>query len=400
MRSRLLSGAAKHYVIVGAGAAGLSLCFALLERGTTDPITILDQKPAFSNDRTWCFWNSAPHSFSSLANHCWHRWEVTDTQGRQAAQSSSRAGYACLQGLNFYAYLSEVIRHHPNVTLRLGSPVDSVQPCTDGSKVAVVSGGESLIADYVFDSRPHPVPEGGLTFFQHFFGQFVRTDAPVFDPTRCTLMDFRVSQGRGLHFMYLLPFSPTEALLEDTYIQPAGSEKITPEQHRQEITDYFTDRLSGGLSLPPPEVLRQEAGMIPMTTQPFPQRDGRIFFIGTAGGCSKPSSGYTFARIQQQCRQIADAAQVGALDRFQAAVSPRRYRFFDTVFLQAMQDDPEAFPGYFYRLFSKVPPDTLTAFLTETGTWRSDFHILRSLPLRPFLTAALRAAPIWAAPLR
>ncbi len=365
---------AKRYVIVGAGAAGLSLCHALLERGVTDEIVILDRKPAFADDRTWCFWNTVLHPFSHLTSSCWNRWEVVGPDGCRVSQSSARGGYACLRGVDFYAYVTEVIRRHPNVTLKLGCPVDAVLPD----------------ADYVFDSRPRRVPLGGLSFSQRFFGQFVRTHTPVFDPARCTLMDFQVSQERGLHFTYILPFSPTEALVENTYIQRYDAKTISAEQHRSEIGAYLREHW--GLDTFNAE--REEAGAIPMTTQMFPKREGRVFFIGTAGGCGKPSSGYTFTRIQAQCRQIADAAAAGRLDSFQEAPASARFRFFDTVFLQALHDHPEAFPGYFTRLFSRVPPDTLTAFLSETSLWPSDFHILRALPLMPFLKAALRAAPL------
>ncbi len=298
---------------------------------------------------------------------------MVGTDGHRAAQSLTRGGYACLRGIDFYAYVTEIIRRHPNVTLKLGCPVGDALPD----------------ADFIFDSRPRPAPAGGLSFSQRFFGQFVRTDAPAFDPSRCTLMDFRVSQGRGLHFMYVLPFSPTEALVENTYIQPADAGETGAEQHRGEIGVYLRERW--GVDTFTAE--REEAGAIPMTTQMLSKRDGRVFFIGTAGGCAKPSSGYTFTRIQAQCRQVADAAAAGTLDRFREAPASARFRFFDTVFLQALHAHPEAFPAHFTRVFSRVPPDTLTAFLSETSLWPSDFHILRALPLTPFLKAALRAAP-------
>lgn len=364
---------AKRYVIVGAGAAGLSLCHALLERGITDEITILDRKPAFTDDRTWCFWNTAPHPFSDLASSCWNRWEVVGADEWRAAQTA-HGGYACLRGKDFYAAVAETIRRSPNVTLKLGCPVDAALPD----------------ADYVFDSRPRPLPPGGLSFSQRFYGQFVRTDTAVFDPLCCTLMDFRVSQECGLHFIYVLPFSPTEALVENTYIQPLDAAAVGAEQHRREITVYLREQYA----LDSFAAEREEAGAIPMTTQAFPKRDGKVFFIGTAGGCAKPSSGYTFTRIQAQCRQIAEAAAAGKLDSFQEAPTSARFRFFDTVFLQALHDDPKAFPNYFTRLFSRVPPDTLTAFLSETSLWPSDFHILRALPLLPFLRAAIRAVPL------
>ena len=378
---------AKRYTIIGAGAAGLSLCHALLERGVEDEIVVADQKAAFTDDRTWCFWNTASHPFSLLASRCWPRWDVVQSSGEVASQASAQ-GYACLRGIDFYSFVCERIRRAPNVALKLDAPVESLF-CHDGG-VTVAAGGAEWEADWVFDSRPRPVPLGGLSFSQRFFGQFVRASFPAFDLSRCTLMDFRVSQERGLHFVYVLPFSPSEALVENTYIQPVGTGKIMPDQHRQEISAFLAE----AYSLHSFEVEREEGGAIPMTTQPFPKRDGRIFFIGTSGGCAKPSSGYTFTRIQEQCRQIADAAKSEDLDTFQEKPPFWRYRFFDTVFLQALHDNPAAFPGYFHCLFSRVSPEALTAFLSETSSWPSDLQILRSLPLRPFLTAALRAVPL------
>ena len=364
---------AKRYVILGAGAAGLSLCHALLERGVTDDIVILDRKTAFTDDRTWCFWDTAPHPYSHLISHCWHEWDVVGADGRRASRQSKR-GYACLHGRDFYSYVLEEIRRHPNVTLELGCPVENDLPD----------------ADFFFDSRPRPVPPGGLTFSQRFFGQFVRAESHTFDPSRCTLMDFRVSQEHGLHFVYVLPFSPTEALVENTYIQAPSAAPMTDAQHRDEIRAYLSTQL--GLDTFTAE--REEWGAIPMTTQELPSRDGSHFFIGTAGGCSKPSSGYTFTRIQAQCGRIADAAAAGTLSSYREPPTSARFRFFDTVFLQALSDNPGAFPDYFYRLFSHVPPENLTAFLSETSLWPSDLPIIRSLPVPPFLKAALRAAPL------
>ena len=373
---------AYRYVILGAGAAGLSLCHAMLTRGLTDPVLILDAKEAFTDDRTWCFWDDGTNPFQHLASHCWHRWDVFGADGRPASQCSPAVGYACLRGRDFYAHVIHVIRRHPNVTLALGEAARHCTPHAHG--VTVTTPNRTVEADYVFDSRPRPAPPGGIAFTQRFFGQFVRAAEPVFDPSRCTLMNFRVSQERGPHFVYVLPFSPTEALVENTYVQPVGSEALTPDQHRAEITDYLAGR--------PVTVQREEAGAIPMTTQRFAKRDGRVFFIGTAGGCTKPSSGYTFSRIQKQSGLLAVAAQAGRLDDFHEK-QMRRFEFFDAVFLQAMRDRPEAVPGYFHRLFSRVPPEALTAFLSETSTWREQLKIVRSLPLAPFARAAIRAMP-------
>ncbi len=375
-----------RYVILGAGAAGLSLCHQLLKRGVGDPILILDRKTAFEDDRTWCFWDVQPAPFADIATRCWHRWDVFDAQGRRAAQASDGVGYACLRGGDFYAHVLSGIRRCANVTLKLGCPVRGCRPAADS--VEVEADG-AYTADYVFDSRPVPPADGGAAFTQRFFGQIVRTEQPRFDPARCTLMDFRAPQEHGLHFFYLLPFSPTEALVENTYIQDSRVPAAAAPAHRAEIAGY----LAAHHRLTDFAVTREEAGAIPMTTRAFPRRDGRVFLIGTAGGCTKPSSGYTFARIQEQCRQIAESAAAGTLDGFRERLAPVRYRLFDTIFLQAMREQPLSFPGHFRRLFTQVPPATLTAFLSETSTWRDDLTIIRCLPLGPFLGAALRCLP-------
>lgn len=211
---------AYRYVILGAGAAGLSLCHALLRRGLTDPILILDAKEAFTDDRTWCFWNDGTNPFQHLASHCWHRWDVFSADGQLASQASPAVGYACLRGRDFYAHVADVIRRHPNVTLALGEAAERCAPHAQG--VTVTTPNRTVEANYVFDSRPRPTPPGGIAFAQRFFGQFVHAEEPIFDPSRCTLMDFRVPQERGLHFVYVLPFSPTEALIENTYVQPVA----------------------------------------------------------------------------------------------------------------------------------------------------------------------------------
>ena len=53
---------------------------------------------------------------------------------------------------------------------------------------------------------------------QHFRGVEVKTVQTCFSPDTAILMDFRCDQSRGIHFIYLLPYSPTEALVESTML--------------------------------------------------------------------------------------------------------------------------------------------------------------------------------------
>merc|ERR1711871_640800 len=73
---------------------------------------------------------------------------------------------------------------------------------------------KKIKGDLVFDSRPAEFPSNLL--IQHFEGFVVTSKKDVFDEKIVILMDFRCDQSRGIHFIYLLPFSKRKALVEST----------------------------------------------------------------------------------------------------------------------------------------------------------------------------------------
>lgn len=363
----------------------------MLDQGITVPILLLDRRTGYTDDRTWCFWNTCPTLFPPLISHTWHSWSVRDSHGREAVQSQPRGGYSCVRGADFYAHALVQIARHSHVTLRLGETLHGYTEDTTGVVVRTDKG--AYRGKVLFDgASPLPAPRPqDVSLRQRFFGQLVQADRPVFDPTQATLMDF--SAGRtpnALHFMYVLPFSPTEALIENTYIGPDCT--VAPDQHRHEIAAYARKRwqISGFA------VVREEAGDLPMTTQTPLLRSGRrVFRIGTGAGSVKPSSGYAFARIGEHTRRLAQAYAAGRLDTAFVPLAPSKFVFLDTVFLAALQRHPERFPSVFYSLFKRVPAARLVRFLSETSLWQDDLSLLRVLPQGLFLRAALRSLPLW-----
>ena len=67
---------------------------------------------------------------------------------------------------------------------------------------------------------------------QHFVGWFIQTETPVFNPEQATFMDFSVAQKGNTRFMYVLPVSETEALLEYTLF---SKELLPKEEYETEI---------------------------------------------------------------------------------------------------------------------------------------------------------------------
>ena len=377
------------YTILGAGCASLSLCYYLLQQGVESPILILDQKSNFTDDRTWCFWDVEPTPFSHLAIHRWNSWSL-HAAGKNVVQVTGKHPYLCLTAADFYEYVLEHLAQHENVTLKLGEPAESYKEY--GDETYVKTSRNTYIARHVFDGRG--LPPGSTVFEearkeatwvpQKFVGLRLRSEKPVFDPGTCTLMDFEVSQERGLRFVYVLPFSGQEALVENVYLSNA---EVSAGEHRQEIRAYLSGRY--GLQPDDYEIHGEERGYIPMTDYSFPRKMGqRTYSVGMLGGESRPSTGYTFLRIQRYCKSLARSVAAG--EEAAKRISPRRYDLLDKIFLRFMQQYPERCPEVYARMFGGVHPDTLVRFLTEKSSLPDDLKLVLSMPKAPFLKTVAR----------
>lgn len=378
-----------EYVILGAGCAGLSLCYYLLEQGVTEPILLLDQKSEFTDDRTWCFWDVEPTPFSHLAKKRWNSWSVR-SDGRTVSQVGERHPYLCLTAADFYEHALEWISSRGNVTLRLDENIEGYKE--HAGEVSVRTSQNVYSAQHVFDGRG--LPPGSPVFEearrqavwvpQKFLGLRLRSREPVFDPGRCTLMDFFVSQERGLRFVYVLPFTEHEALVENVYLSDA---EVSMEEHRDELEGYLADVY--GLSSEDYVVDGEERGYIPMTDYSFTRKLGeRTYSIGMLGGESRPSTGYTFLRIQRYCRALAENVTAGR--EAPEKVDSARYALLDKVFLRFMKEHPDKCPEVYLRMFVGLPPDTLVRFLTEKSTPFDELRLILAMPKMPFMKIALR----------
>ena len=155
--------------------------------------------------------------------------------------------------------------------------------------------GHVYISNYLFNSILFEKPslsKGEYYLLQHFKGWVVETEEPEFKTGQATLMDFRPSQEYGTTFVYVMPFSERKALIEYTLF----SEKLL---HQDEYAKGLKEYIDVTLGLKNWKIIEEEFGIIPMTNHRFTRRDGRILNIGTAGGRTKASSGYTFRFIQK-----------------------------------------------------------------------------------------------------
>jgi lycopene beta-cyclase len=242
---------------------------------------------------------------------------------------------------------------------------------------------KSISGDYVFNSIIFKKPElisGEYWLLQHFKGWIIETDENAFDPATATIMDFRLSQKEGTAFCYLLPFSERKALVEFTVF---SASKFTDEKYNQGLKDY----INGTLGIKNYRIIEEETGSIPMTNHKFSSSQGGIIHMGTAGGQTKGSSGYTFQFIQKHCSSIVDALIHGKSPDVNGSSS--RFHFYDSVLLNILHNN--SLPGneIFTDLFKKNTPSQVLRFLDNESSLADELKNISSLPTFPFLKAAL-----------
>lgn len=378
-------------VIVGAGAAGLSLAHRLPAAGarrTAPSVALVDAPPGplRAPARTWCFWEAGPGRFDPAVTASWEWLRVRGPRGAVVRRHIAPLRYKMIRSDDFEALVDRDLAGRP-LTRRVEATVTTVAAQPDGSvrvRGTDAGGGPvELRARWVFDSRPPPRPPAARTrLLQHFRGWFVRTERPVFDPAVVDLMDFRTPQpAHGLSFGYVLPTGRHTALVEYTEFGPAP---LTRAAYDRALDDYTRRVLRTGAT----RVLSTEQGVIPMTDAVFPRRGaGPVFRIGVAGGATRPSTGYTFAAVQRQSDAVAGAVRAG---RRPAPPPPHttRARLMDAVLLRALDTGRVDGPDLFLRLFDRVPATRLLRFLDGGTRLAEDLAVGARTPVWPMLRTA------------
>ena len=366
------------YIIAGAGCAGYSLLYHLLQ----DPllsqkkILVVDANFNKGNDRTWCFWEDQAGPFESIVCKKWSNIEVLKGSMHRSLPTAPFE-YKMIQGIDFYQYVTDFAKGFDNVEW-VASKILSIDSINTNSARVNWEGGAAN-ADYVFSSINGERIQS--TLWQHFKGIVVEFDNPVFDAHIARLMDFNVPQMDATAFMYLLPITDKKALVEYTLFSPSMLESA---QYDLVLNTYLEEHYKGQTY----QIQHTEMGAIPMTSKKLTSNDGAVVSIGTMGDAVKASTGYAFQFIQQQTQQIVDQLKLN--QALNPAVHHTRHQFYDAVLLYILENQKMAGDEIFARIFKKNRAATVFKFLSNTSTLLDDLKIMSSLPTPIFLPAAIK----------
>jgi lycopene beta-cyclase len=366
-------------IILGAGASGLSLAYHMALAGLKRRVLIVERAPKLENDRTWSFWEATQGVFEPVVSQRWdYIWVHGDGLSKRFAMSPYV--YKMIRAIDFYEFMFEWLKKQSNITLVYGE-LESLEDHPAGVQVCV--NGETYSGKWAFNSVPASSPPAGNNFLmQHFKGWIIETQQPVFDPLAATFMDFRVQQAHDTRFVYVLPQSPTRALVEYTIFSNA----MLPEVEYDAALQTYIREI---LKVSSYTILETEYNMIPMTDAPFQIHPSKhVTNIGTAGGRTKASTGYTFRRIQQQSALITSSL-IAHDHPYYPTLGFDWYGWMDSVFLNVLAHNRQPGAELFTNFFKRNPVLRVMDFLNESSSKSADVALMTTMNMPVFIRSAL-----------
>ena len=350
------------YIIIGGGCAGLSLAYELEihKKLKNKTLAIIEPRKEYKRDKTWSFWKVTPHNFDDCVKKNWTNFSINITGNTNRLECNSYPYQSIDSGL-FYEKINNKLRENENIAFF--------------NDLKEINSENS----FIFNSVP-TLNKNHLNLWQHFCGVEIETETDFFDDGIFNLMDFDCEQRESVHFFYTLPYSKNKALVETTWLSKMvdNSQKDYDEQ----IKNY----IEKNLNLKNYKITYREEGAIPLF-YPLIKKERNKINIGTAGGMTRLSTGYTFLNIQEHSKHIRENLEnITNINKFEIS---KKYQFLDEIFLRVLEKHPEKMPEIFFKMF-EASPNTVIKFLSNKSNFFDDLSIILKMPKSIFIKALFK----------
>jgi lycopene beta-cyclase len=131
------------------------------------------------------------------------------------------------------------------------------------------------------------------------------------------------------------------------------------------------------------EITYREEGAIPLF-YPIYKKEKNKINIGTAGGMTRLSTGYTFLNIQEHSKYLRENIEnISNLKKFEIS---KKYQYLDDIFLRVLNENPEKMSNIFFNMFN-TSPKTVIKFLSNKSNFYEDLKIILQMPKLTFIKA-------------
>jgi lycopene beta-cyclase len=380
-------------IIVGAGLAGLSLAHCLRKNHPHWNIKIIDQAPHFSPDKTWSFHHHDLQNFElwkDFISYSWPRYEVQFSYTRLMNEP-----YYTINSQDFFAKMQNSVGGMIEWGVK-AIEIHSQHVVTLNLKTQET---ETLHAKLVIDARQvnksssfAEMEEKGWGF-QKFWGLEVKTQEPH-GLTHPILMDATVEQKDGYRFIYLLPYSESTLLIEDTrysnraFLEDGTEDVLTYARQKNWVVEKILRTESGVLPIPMRANLLNSGALIVAGQEPAKE----VLKIGTRAGFFHPVTGYSFlwsTLVAEKLAQINEPdyeKYAAALEQLHQERLKTESFYFILNRMLFHGAAPEIRKNIFQR-FYKLPDKTISRFYAARTNWPDRIRILVGKPPIPVKSA-------------
>ena len=347
------------YIILGGGCAGLSLAYELdIHQKLNDKtLAIVEPRTEYKRDKTWSFWKVSSHNFDDCVKKSWNEFSINTPSDSKIIKCDNFPYQSIDSGL-FYKKINDRLSINKNIKF-----FKNIKELKIGNA-------------FIFNSVPS-LQDNKSNLWQHFHGIEIETDKDFFDDNILDLMDFDCDQRNNVHFFYVLPFSKNKAMIETTWL---SKEDKSLKDYDSQMKNYINR-----LGLKDYKINFKEEGAIPLF-HPLNEKEKNKINIGTAGGMTRLSTGYTFLNIQEHSKYIRmNIENIQSTKKYDIG---KKYQFLDKVFLKVLEKHPEKMPSIFFNMF-RSSSDAIIKFLSNKSNLLQDISIILKMPKWIFIKSLI-----------
>ena len=345
------------YIIIGGGCAGLSLAYELnLHQKLNDKtLAIIEPRDNYTKDKTWSFWKIFSHNFEDCVKKSWNNFTINIPSHTKHLECKNTTYQTIDSGL-FYDKTIKALKQNKNIFFLKNLNEININN------------------SFIFNSVESTVNSKGK-LWQHFSGFEIETKKDFFDEEIFNLMDFDCEQKDSVHFFYTLPYSKKKALVETTWISDLKNSSL--QDYDEQLNNYIKDHLK----IKDFTINYKEVGAIPLFNIDYIKKPNQIN-IGTVGGMTRLSTGYTFLNIQEHSKYIRK--NLDNIQNTSLFTLGKKYQFLDNIFLKVLKNNPKDMGQIFFKMFG-CPSETVVNFLSNKSNLLEDLSIISKMPKLKFL---------------
>ncbi len=368
-------------ILVGAGLANALIARRLSNTFPKLQILMLEASDLPFGEHTWSFHIPDLH----MQDLIWidplvaHKW-IGQSVRFQGLKRYLTSGYACLTSESVAAGQAKL----NSCVLKTRAIVMQVLPDR-----VVLADGTVFSGDCIIDGRGFETSSALILGHQKFVGLEVETEKPhgLKEPI---IMDASVDQRDGYRFVYVLPFSPTRLLIEDT--RYSNSDSLDLQELTKDVSAYATDQ---NWSIK--RVVRSEHGILPIALAHdiesfWNERRLDIPEVGMRAALFHPVTGYSLPEAVRVANLVAEAWPVASTELALLIRAHARkrwsqqwfYRLLSRLLFRAAVPDQR---HLVLRRFYKLPQPLIERFYAGRTSVKDIIRILIGKPPVPIRSA-------------